>query len=346
MVNKKREIELEKYSKEYGIGYSFIVAAAIVVVLAAIKSASVIVVPFLLALFLSIILSPLFLWIRSKHVPTSLSLVIVLLLLTLLFIALGLVIGSSVNEFSANLPAYEIKLKNDFHALFDRLGTLGITLPKEQLSELFNTDSVMNYIAKTLKSLGSILTNSFMIILTVVFMLLEVSRFREKISSSHSKNFDSLQHIVDTIQRFVVLKSATSAATGIIVAIALTLLGVDYAVLWGILAFLLNFVPNIGSIIAAVPAVLMALVQFDIQTALIVAAIYLGVNITIGSILEPKIMGDGLGLSTLVVFLSLIFWGWLLGPVGMLLSIPLTIMVKIVLGSKQQTKWMASLLGN
>ncbi len=337
---------MEKYSKEYGIGYSFIVAAAIVVVLAAIKSASVIVVPFLLALFLSIILSPLFLWIRSKHVPTSLSLVIVLLLLTLLFIALGLVIGSSVNEFSANLPAYETKLKNDFHALFDRLGTLGITLPKEQLSELFDTDSVMNYIAKTLKSLGSILTNSFMIILTVVFMLLEVSRFREKISSSHSKNFDSLQHIVDTIQRFVVLKSATSAATGIIVAVALTLLGVDYAVLWGILAFLLNFVPNIGSIIAAVPAVLMALVQFDIQTALIVAAIYLGVNITIGSILEPKIMGDGLGLSTLVVFLSLIFWGWLLGPVGMLLSIPLTIMVKIVLGSKQQTKWMASLLGN
>ena len=111
-------------------------------------------------------------------------------------------------------------------------------------------------------------------------------------------------------------------------------------------AFLLNYIPNIGSILAAVPAVLMALVQFDIGTALMVAGVYLFVNILIGSILEPRIMGQGLGLSTLVVFLSLIFWGWLLGPVGMLLSVPLTIMVKIVLDAKEDTRWIATLLGN
>jgi predicted PurR-regulated permease PerM len=128
--------------------------------------------------------------------------------------------------------------------------------------------------------------------------------------------------------------------------VTLILLDIHYAVLWGVVAFLLNFIPNIGSILAAVPAVLMAMVQYNFGTALAVAGVYLAVNVTIGSILEPRIMGKGLGLSTLVVFLSLIFWGWLLGPVGMLLSVPLTIMVKIVLNAKEDTKWIATLLGN
>jgi predicted PurR-regulated permease PerM len=123
-------------------------------------------------------------------------------------------------------------------------------------------------------------------------------------------------------------------------------IGTDYALLWGVLAFLFNFIPNIGSIIAAIPAVLITLVQLGGFSALIVAAFYIVINITIGSILEPKVMGKGLGISTLVVFLSLIFWGWLLGMVGMLLSIPLTIMAKIIFAANENTKWLAVLLGS
>jgi predicted PurR-regulated permease PerM len=111
------------------------------------------------------------------------------------------------------------------------------------------------------------------------------------------------------------------------------------------MAFFLNYVPNIGSIIAAVPAVLLALVQLGLGSALLVAAGYLVINIVIGSLLEPRFMGKGLGLSTLVVFLSLVFWGWVLGPVGMLLSVPLTITVKLALDSKQETRWLGVLLG-
>ena len=134
--------------------------------------------------------------------------------------------------------------------------------------------------------------------------------------------------------------------TGVIIGVALWLIGVDYPVLWGVLAFMLNFVPNIGSIIAAVPAVLLTIVQLGIGPAFLVAVVYVAVNILIGSILEPRFMGKGLGLSTLVVFVSLIFWGWVLGPVGMLLSVPLTMIFKIALESSPETRWIAVLLGS
>ncbi len=141
------------------------------------------------------------------------------------------------------------------------------------------------------------------------------------------------------------IKTIISMITGFIIGIAMWLIGVDYPVLWGVLAFMLNFVPGIGSIIAAVPAILLALVQLGFSTAMLVAGVFLVVNIVIGSFIEPRYMGKGLGLSKLVVFSSLIFWGWVLGPVGMLLSVPLTITIKLALDSKPETQWLGHLLG-
>ncbi|MCF6206125.1 MAG: AI-2E family transporter [Sulfurovum sp.] len=328
------------------VGYGLLVMAAVVIILAGVKTASVIVVPFLLALFLAIILSPLFLWFKSKKIPEWLALVLIIMMLFGLVGLLVMLVGTSVQDFSHNVPLYEEKLRNDFRAFLTTLESMGLEIPKEDILSIFATDSVMEYIAKTLKSLGSLLTNSFMIILTVLFMLMEISQFARKIENSNSDGLHSLIEVSRNVKQFILLKSLTSAATGLVVTLALLWLKIDYAVLWGVVAFLLNFIPNIGSILAAVPAVLIALVQYDLGTALMVTGVYLVVNIVIGSILEPRIMGQGLGISPLVVFLSLIFWGWLLGPVGMLLSVPLTIMVKIVLDTKDDTKWLASLLGN
>ena len=141
------------------------------------------------------------------------------------------------------------------------------------------------------------------------------------------------------------IKTLTSLATGIFVGIWLAILGIDYPVLWGLVAFLLNYVPNIGSIIAAIPAVLLSFIQIDMFHALFAALGYVIVNIVIGSVIEPRVMGRGMGLSTLVVFLSLVFWGWVLGPVGMLLSVPLTMILKIALEHNEDTRWIAVLLG-
>jgi len=148
-----------------------------------------------------------------------------------------------------------------------------------------------------------------------------------------------------SVNSYFSIKTWISLATGIFIAIWLAVIGVDYPLLWGLLAFLLNFVPNIGSIIAAVPALLLALVQLGGGEALLAGLGYVIANVVLGNVVEPKFMGKGVGLSTLVVFISLVFWGWILGPVGMLLSVPLTMIIKLALESRQQTQWLAILLG-
>ena len=328
------------------IGHFFIVSASVVVVLAGVKMASVIIVPFLLALFMATILSPFFLWLKKIGLGEVLALIIIVLFLLLVISLMVTLVGSSVQDFSQNIPLYEIKLRNDLSQIIDILDKWGLHMPKEDFVNLFQTGNLMRYIATTLKSLGSLLTNSFLIILTITFMLMEISQFTTKIEQTNSNSLIQLIKISDKIKHYILLKAATSAATGIFIAIILEIFGIHYAILWGLIAFTLNFIPSIGSIIAAVPAIIMAIVQYDFMMAFFVMIAYLIVNILIGSILEPRILGRGLGLSALVVFLSLIFWGWLLGPIGMLLSVPLTIMIKIALDTQPNTQWIATLLSS
>ena len=322
----------------------FIVMASVVIVLAGVKLAAVIIVPFLLSVFLAIILAPLFEWLKNRGLPDAFSIVVVMLVFIGLLGMVTVLVGNSVQDFNNNLPIYEAKLSQSMNEMILFLEGFGIDLPNEELFKAFDPKTTMKYIAGTLKNFGSIITNSFMIILMVIFMLLEMSHFQDKFRITDRESMQHMQEIADKIKHYMLLKTAISMVTGIIVSLMLMLVGVDYYILWGLVAFLLNFIPNIGSIIAAIPAVLLAVVQFGVGTAALIAIGYVVINIVFGSIIEPKIMGKGLGLSTLVVFLSLIFWGWLLGPIGMLLSIPLTIMVKIALDVQPNTKWIATLL--
>ena len=183
----------------------------------------------------------------------------------------------------------------------------------------------------------------------VVVMLLEAKIFKYKmrnIFGSKSYGASQVDSFSDTVNRYMLIKTGTSLATGIIATIWLMILGVDYPLLWGFLTFLFNYVPTVGSIIAAVPPALLALISPDggLITALLSAAGYLVINISIGSILEPRILGNGLGLSTLVVFVSLLFWGWVFGPVGMVLSVPLTMTIKIALSNSESGKWLSTMM--
>ena len=145
---------------------------------------------------------------------------------------------------------------------------------------------------------------------------------------------------------YIAIKGFVSLLTGFLVFVLLKLIGVEYAVLWSVTAVLLNFIPTVGSIIAAVPPVLLSLVQLSVADSIFVLLGYLVINLFVGNYIEPRWMGKGLNLSPFVVFVSLVFWGWILGPVGMLLSIPLTILVKIGLETQEETKWIAVLLGD
>jgi predicted PurR-regulated permease PerM len=198
-------------------------------------------------------------------------------------------------------------------------------------------------------ALSSVLTHAFLILLAVVFILLEAADLPKKLRivlKNPERSLFTIEKFSQDAKRYLVIKTLISAATGLLIWLWLLILGVDYPVLWGTLAFLLNYVPNIGSIIAALPAILLALVQLGVGSALLTVLGFSVVNVVIGNILEPKLLGKGMSLSTLVVFLSMVFWGWVLGPIGMILSVPMTSLVKIALESYEETRGLAIMLGS
>lgn len=349
MVNTERTIVTNTFSPASRV---LIVTAALIIVVAGMKLAASILVPFLLAVFIAVICFPLMSKLQEIGLPQGLSLLLVMILLIVIGSSLVLLFSSSLTDFSNMLPIYRQKISAEWVHVIQWLGDHGV-LVTETIKENINPAAAMGFVSLILKGFGNVLTNSFLIILTVAFILIEAAGLKQKISLS--KTTQSNQILSDEesfsnvfaqkLRNYMGIKTITSIVTGVIIGIALWLVGVDYPFLWGLLAFMLNFVPSIGSIIAAVPAVLLSIVQLGFSSALLVAGIYLVVNIMIGSILEPRYMGKGLGLSTLVVFVSLVFWGWILGPVGMLLSVPLTVTVKLALDSKADTQWLGYLLG-
>ena len=325
-------------------------AAAFVVVVAGLKAASALVNPFLLAVFIAVISTPLIFWLEARRIPRGVALFAVILAVVGVLFGLSVVVGASVNDFTNDLPRYTERLKGQFGSLVETLRGLGIDLPQDRDGVLdhVNPAWVLELAGQLFNGFGVVLANAFLILLTVVFILLEAASFSGKlyaIARNAHLTRASVDAFTGTVRRYLAIKSLMSLGTGAAVWIWLTLLGVDYPVLWGLLAFLLNYVPNIGSIIAAVPAVLLALVQLGPAAAAWSAAGYLAINVVFGNVLEPRFMGRGVGLSPLVVFLSLIFWGWVLGPVGMFLSVPLTITAKIALAASDETRWAAVLLG-
>ena len=200
-----------------------------------------------------------------------------------------------------------------------------------------------------LSALSSILTNALLILLTVVFILLEAADFLNKLRAvlkNPERTLSTIEKFSQSAKRYLVIKTLISAATGLVIWHWLLILGVDYPLLWGMLSFLLNYVPNIGPLIAALPVALLALVQLGMGSALLTVLGFVVLHIVVGNLIEPKLMGKGLSLSTLVVFLSLVFWGWVLGPIGMILSVPMTSLVKIGLESYEDTRGLAIMLGS
>lgn len=322
--------------------------AAFVIVVAGMSAAKVILVPFLLAAFIAIISAPPLFWLQRKGLSTWLALIVVILAVLFIGLLMAGLVGSSVQDFSRDLPVYEAKLKQQTTLVMGWLEKLGVDISGLAVTEIFDPGAAMKLVATLLNGLGNVLANGFLILMTVIFILLEASSFPAKLRTVLGDPGSSLirfDNFISNVKHYMAIKTLVSLATGILVAVWLVVIGVDYPLLWGLLAFALNYIPNIGSIISAVPAVLLAIIQLGFIRAAVVAAGYVVINLLMGNVIEPRFMGRGLGLSTLVVFLSLLFWGWVLGPVGMLLSVPLTITAKMALDSREDTRWMAVLLG-
>ena len=322
--------------------------AAFVIVVAGMKAAESLLVPFLLSLFIAIISSPLLSLMKRFGLPNGLAIVSIILLILIFGIVIVAVVGSSVNDFRTDLPEYQHKLLALSDALQQRLAKLGVNIELTQWREIFNPNTAFAFLGNTLAQFGNMMTSALLILLTVSFILAEEVRFIDKLRynlGTSQKTLDALHRFTAGVNKYMAIKTMISVITGLVATVSLMIIGVDYAVLWGLMAFLLNFVPTLGSLLAAIPPVLLAMVQLGVSSAVVTALVYVVINISIGSIVEPRLMGKGLNLSALVVFLSLVFWGWVLGPVGMLLSVPLTMTVKIALENFADTRWLSVMLG-
>ena len=333
-------------------GNGLLIVACIVVIAGGMKVSQELVVPFLLSAFIATIAATPMFWLQSKGLPSGFSIPAVMILMVIFIILIGALVAQSASAFTAKLPFYQdrlVAIQGDVAAFVQPLiEPLGVPIDLRSVIGTFDPGSALDLAGTTLARLGGVLSNSFLIVLTVIFILAEAASFPRKLRDVLEDPERDLPHFAkfaENVNRYIAIKTTVSAATGILVATFLWILGVDFPILWGLVAFLLNYVPTIGSIIAAIPPFILALVQLGIGPAFAVLIGFFSINVLMGNAIEPRFMGKGLGLSTLIVFLSLVVWGWILGPVGMLLSVPLTMTAKIALEANPNTEWLAHLLG-
>jgi len=328
---------------------ALLILASFIIVVAGMKAASDILVPFFLAVFIAVICAPPLFWLQRKGVPKLPALALILVAILIAGLLFGVLLVPSLNDFLISLPGYQERLSAQIAELLSWLREKGVNIPAEEVSGAFHPGWVMVLAGGIFAALSSVLAHAFLILLTVVFILLEMADFPKKLRvvlKNPERSLSTIEKFSQHAKRYMVIKTLLSAVTGLVIWLWLLILGVDYPVLWGTLSFLLNFVPNIGAILAGLPVALLALVQLGVGPALLTVLGFIVVHIVVGNLIEPKLMGKRLSLSTLVVFLSLVFWGWVLGPIGMILSVPMTSLVKIALESYEETQGIAFMLGS
>lgn len=326
----------------------WVIVAAFVIVAAGIKAAQEIMVPFLLATFIATVAATPMFWLHRRRVPMGLAILAVIAGLLVVLFGVGALVAQAVAAFTDELPVYQARATELTTQVLQWPRSLGFEISAEWILSAFNPAVAFSMAGNTLRGFGNVLSNGFLILLTVIFILAEASSFPRKLRETlkqPDRDMPYFERFAANVNRYIAIKTTTSIATGVVVSAMLAVIGVDFPVLWGVLAFMLNYVPTFGSIAAAVLGVFWALLQLGPVYAAFALGGYAVINVVVGNYVEPKFMGRALSLSTLVVFLSLVFWGWMLGPVGMLLSVPLTMAVKLALEANPRSEWLAHLLG-
>jgi predicted PurR-regulated permease PerM len=320
-----------------------------VVVVAGLKLGAPLLVPFTAALFLAILSLPILTWLEQRRVPRSLAVFIAVLINVGLLVFMGWLVSGSLTRFVEAAPSYRARLEVLLERLVHWLEVRGVPAARWVEEGLFDAASMVDLVGTTLRGVATLATDLLLVITTMVFLLLEVAGFAPKLQAALGNRVQPLwryARIRLEVQRYLVMKTLVSVVMGVLSGLGVAIVGLDFPVLWGLLAFLFNYIPNIGPILAAIPALLLSLVQLGIPATLLIAALFLFLHLVVGNILEPQLFGRRLGLSPLVVWVSLIFWGWVWGPIGMLLSVPLTVIARIAFENSRELRWAAVLLSS
>jgi AI-2 transport protein TqsA len=326
---------------------ALLAAGAVVIVAAAARAASPVLVPFLVALLLAAVMRPAVVWCEERGIPQVLAIPGMLLVTAAVLFGVGTILTETARQLQAELPAYVDRFQALTRTFVVWLQDHGVAVPAASFEGILSADRFMNVAGDALRGFANVMSTTFLVIILTVFILIEAGGFREKVAAIWPEAAVRMQKtgMLSEIQRYLGLKTALSLATGLLVTFWVWFVGLDFPFFWGLIAFLFNYVPTLGSIIAAIPALLLALVQLGVGDTLVIGAGYLVVNTVIGNFIDPNVLGRGLSLSPLVVILSIIFWGWLLGLMGLLLAPVLTMILRIAAENITGLEWLAVILG-
>lgn len=331
----------------------FIGFASIAIVLIFLNTTAQFLNPLILAFIIVVTATPILYGLQQRRVPGWLAFIITLVLIIALFTFLVLLLVGSLNRFAAALPNYLSELETYKGELRDLLASLGLSelaWDLEEMVSLFDLGALLELGVNFLAGIMGALSNFIFIFLIIIFLLIDALGIPAKTISLLGTNPETIKRLTRftrEIRRYVGITTIVGLTTGILDTILFMLVGVDFAVLWGVLAFLMSYIPTIGFWLALIPPVILAFLEFGLPSA---ALVFIGIVLINGfaeNVVKPKYLGEGLNLSIFVVVFSVFFWAAVLGPLGAILAVPLTMALKnLVLEADQDNKWIAELMSS
>jgi AI-2 transport protein TqsA len=338
-------------------GKALLMFAALVIVIAGLRESKDFFLPILVAAFVATISFPMLNFLREKRIPAPIAVILTVAVDFVFLAALAVLavtlVGDLQEKWNSKYSAeFSTQIRDVSKSLADTLKENGVINAQQKIDEAVNNnlsnlqnirfEKIWDFGTDVLERVIGFFGATILILILLVFMLSEARMFGRRldaISQARGPNLAKIINATRDIQRFLAIKTAVSLATGFLAGLLCWAVGLDFYILWGILAFFLNFIPVIGSIVAGVPPTILALLIAGFPSALLVAGGYLLINNFLGNFLEPMLVGRRFGISTLVVVISVVFWGWLWGPIGMLLAVPLTMVLKVILESSDEFRW-------
>ena len=306
---------------------------------------------FFLALIIVLCVAPVLRWLKGKGLPSWLAFLLTLLAIIVAVVVLVLFLAYSLGQLTEAVPTYVAQLDVAKHSLENRIATLGIDpAPFQTFLDLADPQKLIGLAADFVAGLVGAISDVVLVVLIIAFLLVEsfsLPARLQKLAPFGAERWQRATKFGSDTRRYVVITTYVGAVTGFGNAVLLLVLGVDFAVLWGVVAFLLSYIPVVGFWLALIPPFVLALLEFGLPAALIVLAGFVLINGSAENIIKPKLMGEGLDLAPSVVFLSLIFWTAILGPLGAILALPMTMAVKqLLLQADEQNRWVAALISS
>ena len=326
-----------------------IIVVGCVAIVAAMRATASILTPILIAALFAVVIDVPRAWLEKRGMSRGQALALTIVGTLLLAILAGIFLGITFLNLSASLSEWGQQIQSRLQELGAMLEQLGVSGDQLRTATEDDQTNPLQVIAWVLGAIISLLGSLFLILVYIIFLLVEASSFPDKLNAAFKPSepaYQYIENVTTNLRNFVVAQTKVSLATGVGVTVSLWIIGVEFALLWGVVAFFMNFIPYIGSILAAVPAVIVAFIQYGPSTeVLLVIGAYLLINVVVNYTIYPRVMSQGVDLSMFIVLAGMAFWGWVLGPLGLILSVPISAFIKISLESYPGSRWLAVMLG-